>query len=84
VSIELSGSVEITYDVRGTWALSLLTEGWTDAEKQALIDGKDEARAALIDAHCQRTLLNPDQCDEGFVDIRGLPERTTATEPESL
>ena len=75
MSVELKGSVEIGYTVRGLWALSKLTEGWTDEEKQALIDGDDMARSELISAHWALTREHPEECDEDWVDIRGLPER---------
>jgi hypothetical protein len=41
------GSALVTLQVSGRWALTLLTAGWSDEEKQALLNGDAEARDAL-------------------------------------
>lgn len=50
------GSIVVEATVSGRWAISLLTEGWTDEEKQGLLDGDQEAIDALEDAALRATM----------------------------
>lgn len=50
MSDELRGTVLVEFSVRHRLALSIATEGWSAGERQALLDGDDEAMEALVDA----------------------------------
>jgi hypothetical protein len=63
------GSVRLDMYVQGQWAISLLTEGWSVEEKQALLDGDKDAENALVDAAITRTLAKPLDVDPGSVVI---------------
>jgi hypothetical protein len=60
---EPHGSVAVELALTGRWAISLLTEGWTDEEKAALLAGDEGAREALLDAAEQKTLRQPDDLE---------------------
>lgn len=53
------GNVRVELSVSGQWAITLLTQGWSDAEKQALLDGDKESADALVDEAVARTLNKP-------------------------
>lgn len=57
------GSALVTFEITNRWALSLLTESWSDEDKQALLDGDREAHDALWDAAVQRSLGEPQDID---------------------
>jgi hypothetical protein len=59
----VSGTVQLEAEVAGTWLVQVLTDGWSDEEKQKLADGDQEALAALKDEALKRTLQSPDECD---------------------
>ena len=61
--MELQGSATITVTIQGRWALSLLTSGWTDEEKEGLLRRTDDSLGALEDSLLTPTLDNPDELD---------------------
>lgn len=61
--VQVSGSAYAELHLEGRWALSLLTQGWSDCERQALLDGDATAKAELKDALIGRILGNPDEFD---------------------
>lgn len=67
---EIRGSARATYELRGHHALSVLTEGWTEEEKQNLLADDPEAKDALKSALLARTLTAPDECETFDFEIR--------------
>ena len=55
------GTAYCELTLRGRWAVSLLTEGWTDKEKARLLRGDEEAREAMKDELERRVLAKPDE-----------------------
>lgn len=66
---DVLGSILITLEVSGRWALSRVTDGWTDAEKDALLAGDEEAKQELIAEAVRMVLAKPDDVDEHHVEI---------------
>jgi hypothetical protein len=69
---EVKGSAFAEIRLSGRWALSLLTEGWSDEEKTALLAGDEEAKEALEDV-LSRRIIEPTDEQENHM---------TADEPE--
>lgn len=64
------GSVHVVVSVEGQWALSLLTEAWSDEQKQDLLDGDRGAAEALYDAAVARSLAEPYRVEREHLVIR--------------
>lgn len=64
------GTVYIELEVKCRRALSLLIQGWSDDEKQALLDDKEEAREALVHEARAVAMAHADDVNVVIVDIR--------------
>lgn len=75
---EPRGSVRMELLVTGTWAISLLTEGWTEKEKQRLMDGDRVALNELFDRAEQQTLRLPDDVEPWSKEVHWSPDSSGA------
>jgi hypothetical protein len=66
VATEVKGSAFAELRLSGRWALSILTDGWSEEEKAALLAGDNEAKEALIDTLSRRIIEQSGDfdCDE--------------------
>ena len=56
-------SVYVELEVKGRYALSVITDRWSEDEKQALMDGDPEALRAAVDAAVARALTAPTEVE---------------------
>lgn len=68
--VEVRGSAFAELHLEGRWALSLLTKGWSDEERQALLDGDNEAKAEVCDALVLRIMNGPDESSVDHFELR--------------
>lgn len=64
-----TGTVYVEVEVSGRWAISRLTEHWTDDEKRKLAARDQEALDALIEEASCRVLRQPDEADDRYVEV---------------
>jgi hypothetical protein len=69
--VEVKGTVLVRFTVEHRVAPSIATEGWTDAEKKALLDGDEEAREELATAVWHNgQALGFDDVEDDMIDMR--------------
>jgi hypothetical protein len=59
----LAGTAIVEVRLKGEHYIASLVDGWTGAEKAALLDGKGEAMKALFAEATRRTVKDPDEIE---------------------
>ena len=69
-STQPRGSVYVEITMSGRWAVSLLTEGWSEDEKAALLRGEEEAVEELKAAAERKVVEQPDDYHADYHEVR--------------